>query len=459
MSCCTGGKNIGMGERMKTEVSIPEIGESVTGGIIAAWLKGEGDEVREGEDLFELETDKATLAVPSPASGILSVITQEGEEVAVGQVVAVIAESTADTVQKDGKKDRVAYEINIEEKIEEPRISPAPSVKVSSGKAGMPPLSPAVRLLVEQYELDPAEIRGTGKEGRITKKDVLYILEQRESGVSKKQDKPKASMKPSSTEAKTRAEMPSEIPVEAPAQAPVQPKPAGAGQHRVKMTSIRKRIAENLLLAKQSAAHVTTFNEVDMSRVMSLRKTYRDSFEKRHGVRLGFMSFFVKACCNALAVYPVLNAYINGEDIVYNNSFNIGIAVSTERGLIVPVIRHADQMGFADIEKTIRNFAARAREKKLTVDELTGGTFTITNGGVFGSMLSTPIPSPPQSAILGMHAIKERPVVEDGEIIVQPVMYVALTYDHRLIDGREAVSFLVLLKEEIEDPERMLIDI
>lgn len=450
---------IGMGERMKTEVSIPEIGESVTGGIIAAWLKGEGEEVQEGEDLFELETDKATLAVPSPASGILSVIAQEGEEVAVGQVVAEIAESAADTVQKDGKKDRVAYEINIDEKIEEAGTRPDTPAKVSAGKAGTPPLSPAVRLLVEQYELDPAEIRGTGRDGRITKKDVLYILEQRESGVSKKQDKPQATTKPSSTKVKTRAEKPLEIPVKAPAQAPVQPKPAGAGQNRVKMTSIRKRIAENLLLAKQSAAHVTTFNEVDMSRVMGLRKTYRDSFEKRHGVRLGFMSFFVKACCNALATYPVLNAYIDGEDIVYNNSFNIGIAVSTERGLIVPVIRHADRMGFADIEKTIRNFAARAREKKLTVDELTGGTFTITNGGVFGSMLSTPIPSPPQSAILGMHAIKERPVVVDGEIVVHPVMYVALTYDHRLIDGREAVSFLVLVKEEIEDPERMLIDI
>lgn len=448
-----------MGERMKTEVSIPEIGESVTGGIIAAWLEGEGEEVQEGEDLFELETDKATLAVPSPASGILSVIAQEGEEVAVGQVVAEIAESAADTVQKDGKKDRVAYEINIDEKIEEAGTRPDTPSKVSAGKAGTPPLSPAVRLLVEQYELDPAEIRGTGRDGRITKKDVLYILEQRESGVSKKQDKPQATTKPSSTKVKTRAEKPLEIPVKAPAQAPVQPKPAGAGQNRVKMTSIRKRIAENLLLAKQNAAHVTTFNEVDMSRVMGLRKTYRDSFEKRHGVRLGFMSFFVKACCNALAAYPVLNAYIDGEDIVYNNSFNIGIAVSTERGLIVPVIRHADRMGFADIEKTIRNFAARAREKKLTVDELTGGTFTITNGGVFGSMLSTPIPSPPQSAILGMHAIKERPVVVDGEIVVHPVMYVALTYDHRLIDGSEAVSFLVLVKEEIEDPERMLIDI
>jgi 2-oxoglutarate dehydrogenase E2 component (dihydrolipoamide succinyltransferase) len=444
---------------MKTQVSIPEIGESVTGGIIAAWLKGEGDEVHEGEDLFELETDKATLAVPSPASGILSVTTQEGEEVTVGQVVAVIAESTADAVQKDGKKDRVTYEIDIDEKIDEPGIRPEPPAKVSSGKAGTPPLSPAVRLLVEQYELDPAEIRGTGKEGRITKKDVLFVLEQRESGMSKKQDKPKVTTKISSTEAKTRVEKPSEVPAEAPAQAPVQSKPAGAGQNRVKMTSIRKRIAENLLLAKQSAAHVTTFNEVDMSRVMSLRKTYRDSFEKRHGVRLGFMSFFVKACCNALVAYPVLNAYIDGEEIVYNNSFNIGIAVSTERGLIVPVIRHADRMGFADIEKTIRNFAEKAREKKLTVDELTGGTFTITNGGVFGSMLSTPIPSPPQSAILGMHAIKERPVVVEGEMVVHPVMYVALTYDHRLIDGREAVSFLVLVKEEIEDPERMLIDI
>jgi len=419
-----------MGERMKTDVLIPEIGESITSGIIAAWLKGEGDEVQEGEDLFELETDKATLAVPSPASGILSVTAQEGEEVRIGQAVAVIAASTDYIPQKDKKRDKVSFEINIDEKIDTPPEKNKTPSEVSVDKRNTPPLSPAVRLLVEQHGLNPAQIKGTGKGGRITKKDVLSILDQPEA------DAPQEEML-------------------------VQPaaKPQEEGQHRVEMTGIRKRIAENLLLAKQRAAHVTTFNEIDMSRVMDLRKTYRDSFEKRHGVRLGFMSFFVKACCNALDAYPALNAYIDGEDIVYNNRYNLGIAVSIERGLIVPVIADADQLGFADIEKAIRSFAQKARDKKITVDELTGGTFTITNGGVFGSMLSTPIPSPPQSAILGMHAIKERPVAVNGEILIHPVMYVALTYDHRLIDGREAVSFLVLVKEEIENPERMLIDI
>ena len=419
-----------MGERMKTDVLIPEIGESITSGIIAAWLKGEGEEVQEGEDLFELETDKATLAVPSPASGMLSVTVQEGEEVSVGQSVAVIAASTDNMPQNDKKKDRVSFEINIDEKIDSPAETSETPPKVSTDKAGAPPLSPSVRLLVEQHGLNPAQIKGTGKGGRITKKDVLPILDQHEADAPQKE---------AGTQPVTQ--------------------PQEEGQHRVAMTGIRKRIAENLLLAKQRAAHVTTFNEIDMSRVMDLRKTYRDSFEKRHGVRLGFMSFFVKACCNALDAYPALNAYIDGEDIVYNNRYNIGIAVSTERGLIVPVIRDADRLGFADIEKAIRNFSQKARDKKITVDELTGGTFTITNGGVFGSMLSTPIPSPPQSAILGMHAIKDRPVAVNGELLIHPVMYVALTYDHRLIDGREAVSFLILVKEEIEDPERMLIDI
>lgn len=439
-----------MGARMKTEVKIPEIGESITQGIIAAWLKGAGDEVQEGEDLFELETDKATLAVPSPASGILSVRAQEGEEVTVGQVVAEITESAAAPQKSEKQKNDVAFEINIDEKIEGPGKKTESPVQTApeKGKAGAPPLSPAVRRLVEQYKIDPAQITGTGKEGRITKKDVLQMVEPAQAETERKAVKPVV-------------EKPTGTPAETPAKSPKQPIPpeSEVQQKRERMTTIRKRIAENLVLVKQNAAHVTTFNEVDMSRVMNLRKTYRDSFEQRHGVRLGFMSFFVKACCNALAAYPVLNAFIDGDDIVYNNSFNIGIAVSTERGLIVPVIRNADRLGFADIEKNIRDFASRARDKKITVEELTGGTFTITNGGVFGSMLSTPIPSPPQSAILGMHAIKERPVVVDGEIVVHPVMYVALTYDHRLIDGREAVSFLVLVKEEIEDPERMLIDI
>ena len=423
---------------------VPEVGESVAQGVIAAWLKNEGDRVNEGEDLFELETDKATLAVPSPAGGILSIIAREGAEVAVGQVVASIEAAVGAAVEsepkapaasrKDSKeKTSIDFEINIDETIAGPRAArkatPAGREAVQRDEEESAALSPAVRLLVEQYNLDPKTINGTGKDGRITKGDVLKVLE--------KQPAPTTA-----GPATSRAE-----------------RKAGPGQNRVKMTTIRKRIAENLLQAKQGAAHVTTFNEMDMSGVMALRTAYRDHFEKRHGVRLGFMSFFVKACCNALAAFPVVNAWTEGDDIVYNNYYNIGIAVSTDRGLIVPVIRDADRLSFADIEKAIRDFSTRAREKKLTVDDLTGGTFSITNGGVFGSMLSTPIPSPPQSAILGMHAIKERAVVVDGEVAVRPVMYTALTYDHRLIDGREAVSFLVRVKECIEDPERMLIDI
>jgi 2-oxoglutarate dehydrogenase E2 component (dihydrolipoamide succinyltransferase) len=430
---------------MKTDVVVPEIGESISSGIIAAWLKGDGDPVQEGEDLFELETDKATLAVPSPSSGTLTVTAAEGEEVSVGQTVAVIGASEEAVTKKEEKKDKVSFEINIDEKIDTAPDQTEISLGTTEEKSDVAPLSPSVRLLVEQHGLNPTQITGTGKGGRITKKDVLAVLDTTEAREPEKTaaEPTTAVQKPAGHTTVTQKTKSVQEP----------------GQQRVAMTGIRKRIAENLLQAKQQAAHVTTFNEIDMSRVMDLRKTYRDSFESRHGVRLGFMSFFVKACCNALAAFPALNAYIDGDDVVYNNRFNIGIAVSTERGLIVPVIRDADRMGFADIEKAIRSFAEKARDKKITVDELTGGTFTITNGGVFGSMLSTPIPSPPQSAILGMHAIKERPVAVNGELLIHPVMYVALTYDHRLIDGREAVSFLVLVKEEIEDPERMLIDI
>jgi 2-oxoglutarate dehydrogenase E2 component (dihydrolipoamide succinyltransferase) len=472
---------------MSTEVRIPEIGESVTQGIISAWLKAEGDTVNEGEDLFELETDKATLAVPSPAAGVLSIIAGEGEEVGVGQVVAAIDEAGMEREEagapKKPSKQTVEFEINIDDSITgagaagapapaEPdvqpeRTAPAAGAPLSAaagapsspgptappeaaGDTAPPPLSPSVRRIVEQYDLDPRSITGTGKDGRITKKDALEAVEQRGGGAAEAGPTGAAPAAAAVPKTEERAETP---PAAAGQGAAVSP-----GQNRVKMTTIRKRIAENLLQARQGAAHVTTFNEIDMSAVINLRKSYRESFEKQHGVRLGFMSFFVKACCNALAAHPLVNAWIDGEDIVYNNYFNIGIAVSTERGLIVPVIRDADRMGFAEIERTIRDFAGRAREKKLTVDDLSGGTFTITNGGVFGSMLSTPIPSPPQSAILGMHAIKERPVAVDGEVVVRPVMYAALTYDHRLIDGSEAVTFLVRVKESIEDPQRILID-
>jgi len=393
---------------MKTEVEVPEVGESVTEGTITSWLKKDGEFVSEGDDLFELETDKATLSIPSPASGVLSIVVQEGSEVNVGQVVASL-----ETDKKQKKTPPQKAEIS--------KSQPQQTQTVTE------PLSPAVRRLVNEHALQPEEIAGTGKDGRITKKDVLEKLERGE------QIKPPA---------------PSEIPL-----------PVKDRQTRVKMTTIRRRTAERLVSAKQNAAHLTTFNEVDMERIVHIREQHRESFEKKYGVRLGFMSFFVKTCCAALSVYPEVNAYIEGDEIVYNNFYDIGIAVSVERGLLVPVLRDADKMSFAEIETTIKDFAERARNKKLSIDNLQGGTFTITNGGVFGSLLSTPIPNPPQTAILGMHAIQKRPIVVADEVVVRPMMYVALTYDHRLIDGREAVSFLVKMKELLEDPHRLLLEI
>ncbi len=436
---------------MKTDVLVPEVGESITQGVIASWLKDNGDQVDEGEDLFELDTDKATLAVPSPAAGVLTIMTQEGAEVAIGQVVAAIESVAGEKRKKEDHKSSIDFEIKLEESQDETAGAqkemqpPQPKEVTSEAKSAMV-LGPAVRRLVEQYGINPLQIAGTGKDGRITKKDIIMVLEKRgytidsETGEPIKEKRPEGGV---SQEKATRIE-PLKIP---------------GRQKRVPMTTIRKRIAENLLIARQTSAHVTTFNEIDMSRVIEIRKIYKESFEKKHGVRLGFMSFFVKACCNALAAFPVVNGWIDGDDIVYNNYYNIGIAVSTERGLIVPVIRDADKLSFADIETKIRSFAAMAQERKIGVEDLTGGTFTITNGGVFGSLLSTPIPNPPQSAILGMHTIQERPCALNGEVVVKPMMYVALTYDHRLIDGREAVSFLIRVKECIEEPERILIDI
>ena len=423
---------------MKKDVIIPEVGESVSQGLLTAWLKKDGAYVSEGEDLFELETDKATLAIPSPASGILSVIVAEGSEVNIGQVVAgldtdkVLEEKLAPEAKKE-----------VESLISEPKLQAV--VKEETPPEATKKLSPAVHRLVEEHHLEPETIQGSGKDGRITKKDVLELIESRE--LEKKQE---------------------EVPVEKPAVAEaveVEDKPElivqpiAGRQTRVKMTSIRKRTAERLVQSQQSSAHLTTFNEINMSKVMDIRTQYRDGFEQKYQIKLGFMSFFVKASCSALAQFPEVNAQIEGDEIIYNNFYNIGIAVSTERGLLVPVIKYADKLSFGKIEQTIRSFAEKARNKKLSLDELTGGTFTITNGGVFGSLLSTPIPNPPQTAILGMHAIQKRPIALNNEVIIQPMMYVALTYDHRLIDGREAVSFLVKVKESIEDPQRLLLEI
>ncbi|HUV07049.1 MAG TPA: 2-oxoglutarate dehydrogenase complex dihydrolipoyllysine-residue succinyltransferase [Spirochaetia bacterium] len=401
---------------MNHEVKVPEMGESIAGGILTAWLKEEGATIREGEELFELETDKATLSIPSPVSGILHIKVEADTEVTIGQAVATIDPAPAGQ--------------------DAPRTGEA---TVSGGAAGVravksqTTLSPAVRRVVAENKLNADSIQGTGKGGRLTKADALRVAAGQQ-----------ASETPESHEPKPLERGP-DLPAER--------------QSRVKMTTIRKRIAERLVQSKQNAAHLTTFNEIDMHHVLELRRRYREPFEKKHGVRLGFMSFFIKACCRALEAFPNVNAMIDGEEIVYNHFYDIGVAVSTDRGLIVPVIRDADRRNFADIEKRIVSFVERARDKKLTPDELTGGTFSITNGGVFGSLLSTPIPNPPQTAILGMHTIQRRPVVSEEQIVIRPMMYVALSYDHRLIDGREAVSFLVKVKQLIEDPDQMLLDL
>jgi len=421
---------------MKQEVQVPEVGESVSSGILATWLKNSGDQVSEGEDLFELETDKATLSVPSPVSGVLETQAAEGDEVEIGQTVAVVdTEKSAEKGTQNVESDQAEKKEPKEKRTEEKKKAEKPSS--DRGEE----LSPAVRRIVEENALDPGRIEGTGKDGRITKEDALKaageLPQQRKAAKEKPAETPAsrtAGQEKRGTDRKER-------------------------QTRKTLSTLRKRIAANLVESKQSSAHLTTFNEVDMSQVSRIRKAYRDTFEERYGVRLGFMSFFVKASCRALQEFPEVNAFLEENEIVYNNYYDIGVALSTDRGLIVPVLKDADKKSFAEIETEIISFMERAREKKLSPDELTGGTFTISNGGVFGSMLSTPIPNPPQTAILGMHSIQKRPVVVDDEIVIRPMMYLALTYDHRLIDGREAVRFLVKLKNLIEDPNQILLEL
>ncbi len=412
---------------MKKDVQVPEIGESVSSGVLASWLKKSGDTVQEGEEIFELETDKATLAVPAPAAGVLEITVEEETEVSVGQTVA--------RIETDGA------------------AAPAPqaAAEAAGGKRGRlsdggsaPALSPAVRRIVEEHGLNPAEIQGSGPGGRITKEDALKAAEHHASDTTAA-----PAARPPET-AQTATTTPGK-------QAP---KKAGAENEREtrrKLSTLRQRIAENLVASQQSSAHLTTFNEVDMSAVMELRARHREQFEATHGVKLGFMSFFIKAAQKALEAFPELNGRIDGNEIVYHNYYNIGVALSSDRGLITPVVRDVDRKSFAAIESEILSFITRAQQKKLMPDELSGGTFTITNGGVFGSMLSTPIPSPPQSGVLGMHSIQKRPVAINDEVVIRPMMYLALTYDHRIVDGREAIKFLVTVKQQIEDPGRMLL--
>ena len=403
------------------DILVPDLPESVADATVATWHKKPGDAVRRDEVLVEIETDKVVLEVPASADGILdAVLEDEGTTVTSRQILGRLREGNSTGKETSAKS-------------EEKDSTPAQRQQSSLAEQNNDALSPAIRRLLGEHNLEASAINGTGVGGRITREDVEKHL---------------AKAPAAKAEAK------------APAAAPAPQAQLGArGEKRVPMTRLRKRVAERLLEAKNSTAMLTTFNEVNMKPIMDLRKQYGDAFEKRHGIRLGFMSFYVKAVVEALKRYPEVNASIDGDDVVYHNYFDVSMAVSTPRGLVTPVLRDVDLLGMADIEKNIKELAVKGRDGKLTVEDLTGGNFTITNGGVFGSLMSTPIINPPQSAILGMHAIKDRPMAVDGKVEILPMMYLALSYDHRLIDGRESVGFLVTIKELLEDPTRLLLDV
>lgn len=412
------------------QIVVPTLGESVSEATVAQWLKKEGDSVSADEPIVELETDKVTLEVNAPEDGVISKITVgEGENVEVGAILGEIGEGSAANDSKPADKKA------------EPKAAaaPAPAEKQTANDDDMK-LSPAVRKMVDDHNLDADKIPGTGKDGRITKEDVQNFIDGKSS----------AAEKPAHENVTTH-------PVAA---APAEKRQPGEREERVRMTRLRQSVAKRLKEAQDTAAMLTTFNEVDMGAVMDLRSDYKDKFEKKHGVKLGFMSFFIKAAVNALKELPAVNAEIQGDEIVYKNYYDISVAMSTPQGLIVPVVRDCEGRSMADIEKEIISLGTRAREGKIGIDEMTGGTFTITNGGIFGSLMSTPILNPPQSGILGMHKIQQRPMaMPDGSVQVRPMMYLALSYDHRIIDGKEAVTFLVRIKDAIEDPQRLLLDI
>jgi len=428
---------------MTIEVRVPQLPESVADATLVSWHKKPGDAVVRDENLVDLETDKVVLEVPAPVAGVLKEIKlTDGTTVTSGQVLAVIEEgaaaipgasapaimaassgATAAATDSVAAKDSVA--------------KPTAKAESAGGK-----LSPAAKRVAEENKVDPRTVAGSGRDGRVSKSDVVNYLSTKEAA-------------PPGPAAAAPSPQP-----KAPAQFVPAPSARGSrAEQRVPMTRLRARIAERMVQAQATQALLTSFNEVDLRAVNELRARYKDQFEKQYSVKLGFMSFFAKACVEALKKFPAVNASVDGNDIVYHEYFDIGVAVSTDRGLIVPVLRDADQLSFADIEKSIANFASRARAGTITIEELTGGTFTITNGGVFGSLLSTPIVNSPQSAILGMHKVQDRPVVIEGQVVVRPMMYIALTYDHRIIDGREAVQFLVTVKQCLEDPARMVLHI
>jgi 2-oxoglutarate dehydrogenase E2 component (dihydrolipoamide succinyltransferase) len=402
---------------MQVEVKVPQLSESVSEATLVAWRKKAGEPVKRDENLIDVETDKVVLELPAPVDGVLvKIVKNDGESVASGEVIAVI-----DTEAKATAAAAPAAE----------KQAAAPAAAVTAAKAGAPSpaASPAASKIAAEKGIDTSTVQGTGRDGRVTKGDV----QQAPAGGGAAQAK-------------------------APG-APVQVPAGQRSEQRVPMSRLRQRIAERLVQSQSTAAILTTFNEVNMAPVMELRNRYKDKFEKEHGVKLGFMSFFVKAAVHALKKYPLVNASIDGADIIYHGYYDIGVAVGSERGLVVPIIRNADLLSFAQIEQTIADFGKRAKDGKITLEELTGGTFSISNGGVFGSMLSTPIINPPQSAILGVHATKERPVVENGQVVIRPINYLALSYDHRIIDGREAVLSLVAMKEALEDPARLILDV
>jgi 2-oxoglutarate dehydrogenase E2 component (dihydrolipoamide succinyltransferase) len=410
---------------MSIEIKVPQLPESVTDATLVSWHKKAGDTVGRDENLVDLETDKVVLEVPAPSAGVIKEIRIEnGATVTSGQVLAIL---------EAGEGAATAAPAKTEAKAEPAKAAATEAKTNGAGSAGK--LAPAAKRMVEEHKLDPAQIAGSGRDGRVSKGDVIQHM----------------SAAPAAKPASTPAAKP----------APVQLPSVGGGrsEQRVPMTRLRARIAERLVQAQATAAMLTTFNEVDLTAVNEIRARYKDKFEKTHGVKLGFSSFFIKASIEALRKFPAVNASIDGNDVVYHEYYDIGVAVSTERGLMVPVIRNAENMSFAQIEVAVGAYATKAREGSITLEELTGGTFTITNGGVFGSLMSTPILNPPQVAILGMHKVQDRPVVLNGEIKVRPMMYVALTYDHRIVDGRESVQFLVAIKEALEDPARLLLQL
>jgi 2-oxoglutarate dehydrogenase E2 component (dihydrolipoamide succinyltransferase) len=418
---------------MAVDVKMPNVGESVQEGVIHKWRFKSGDYVNRDDVLVELETDKATVEVVAESAGAIEILKKQGETVAIGEIMARINNTAAAPAGGAAK----------------PATIPAPATSVAAPTATAPvappavplqphadmPLSPAVRRMTDEHQINPASIAGSGKDGRVTKGDVIAHME--------------GGAKPASASPSTAAS------------SPIKPHVASGlrTERREPMSLLRRRVAERLVHAQETAAILTTFNEIDMSQVMKIRSDYKDKFKEKYGVGLGFMSFFMKAAVEALKSYPAVNGWIEGDEIVYHDYYDIGVAVSSNRGLVVPVVKDADKMSAAELEMAVADYGKRARDGKLTVDEMTGGTFTVSNGGVFGSLMSTPILNPPQSAILGMHKIQERPVVVNGEIVIRPMMYVALSYDHRIIDGRESVGFLVKIKESVEDPARLLVGV